>query len=141
MTSLGSRTTHSYRLCREGIGTKPQPQPQLQVRIRIRFRHQSMHQSRGLPAVRQRYVEGFDLLPDPLGAPRPSLARFRRGRVPLPRFGRLLQRLRARGIEESNGATLDLFEITLPVTAMRLPPNGATVSGTSVLLDASWNFD
>jgi hypothetical protein len=90
--------------------------------------------------VRQRYVEGLDLSLDPAGHLPHQVWLLSDGSVPgVTRFERALERDGYVGLayKQFDGTALLVFQSTLPVTTIFTPSSGATLSGTSALLDAS----
>ena len=89
--------------------------------------------------VRQRYVEGFDLLRHPSGHDPRRVWLVSDGSVPgVTRFVKLLESegYVIRGFRQFNGASILLYYSTQPTTSIILPSDGATLSGTKALLGA-----
>ena len=89
--------------------------------------------------VRQRYVEGFDLSLHPPGSLPRRVWLVSDGGVPgVTHFEKVLEREGYVPVnyKQFNGSTLLVYESILPTTSVVLPSQGATLSGTSVTLDA-----
>ena len=91
--------------------------------------------------VRQRYVEGFDLAshPPPPGTYPRRVWLVWDGSVPgVVRFAKMLEHdgYLLLDVKRFNGSSVWLFSYLRPSTAVTVPSNGATLSGTNVLLGA-----
>ena len=90
--------------------------------------------------VRQRYVEGFDLLLHPSGHDPRRVWLVSDGSVAsVTRFEKLLDNegYVIRDFRQFNGSSILLYYSTQPTTSIITPSNGATLSGRDALLDAS----
>jgi hypothetical protein len=90
--------------------------------------------------VRQRYVEGFDLLLHPSGRLPHRVWLLADGSVSVARFQKAAVQdgYQAVNYIQFNGSALILYDSTLPVGAVIVPSSGATLSGTSAILDSRW---
>lgn len=90
--------------------------------------------------VRQRFVEGFDLLPRPSGHLPRRVWIVADGSVPITRFEKAVLRdgYSLRDYASFDGSMLFRFDLTLPSGVVIAPSNGATLSGTAAFLDATW---
>jgi hypothetical protein len=92
--------------------------------------------------VRQRYVEGFDLVLHPSGHDPSRVWLVSDGSVAgVTRFGKLLESegYVIRGFKQFNGSSILLYYSTQPSTSIIAPSDGATLSGPEVFLDARAN--
>jgi 4-amino-4-deoxy-L-arabinose transferase-like glycosyltransferase len=91
--------------------------------------------------VRQRYIEGFDLILHPSGSRPPRRVWLvADGSVSVTRFQRAVEQdgYLPRNYIQFNGSALLLYQSSLPDGTMRGPSSGATLSGASAVLDAAW---
>jgi hypothetical protein len=91
--------------------------------------------------VQQRYVEGFDLLLHPSGRLPHRVWLLADGSVSVTRFEKALVQdgYVAVNFIRFNGSALFLYDSTLPDGAVIVPSSGATLSGTSAILDSLWH--
>lgn len=91
--------------------------------------------------VRQRYVEGFDLLLHPSGRLPSRVWFLSDGSVPVTRFEKAVVEdgYALRNYIRFNGSVLFLYDSTLPDGAVIIPSSGATLGGTSAVLDSLWH--
>jgi mannosyltransferase len=90
--------------------------------------------------VGQRYVEGLDLTLHPSGRLPRRVWLVADGSVPgVARFKRVLENdgYRVRAQKQFNGSTLVVYDSTRPGTSVVVPSNGAILSGTNAVLDAT----